>query len=258
MKNQQAFYDSPWIVCPRPQPRARVRLLCFPFGGGAASMYHGWSKPPGGLPADIEVCAVQLPGREQRLGEPLFIRLEPLLAALVPALQPFLDDRPFALFGHSMGATLSFEVSRRLLQQHTLAPAHLFLSARPAPPLSSRLPSRPDLPEADFIEQLRAYEGIPEMVLQDAELRALFLPIIRADFSIIHAYHSTPGEPLDVPITAFGGTEDPSTHRSDLEEWQRHTTHPLRVQMFAGGHFYLRAAQADLLAAIAYDLRNVA
>ena len=242
-----------WVTCPRPNPQARLRLFCFPYAGGAASAFCTWS---GNLPREVEVCSIQLPGREGRLGEALFSRLEPLLEALVPAIQPYLD-RPYAFFGHSMGATIGFELARQLCAQNDPGPLHLFVSG-------SRAPQVPDpdwpihhLPDEEFTEELRRFNGTPKAVLQNAELMQFFLPILRADFTLHGTYVYTTGEPLDCPISAFGGREDGKVSYDDLEAWRELTRGEFTLRIFPGDHFFLRSARPYLLQAVSQDLTSI-
>ncbi len=242
--------SNAWITCPRPNPHARLRLFCFPYAGGAASTFYKWSDD---LPRDVEVCPIQLPGRESRLGESPFTRLEHLLKALISAIRPYLDE-PCAFFGHSMGAMISFELTRRLRAQGVRTPMHLFVSGRRAPWLPNPDPPIHHLPDAEFVEELRRYNGTPEIVLKNTELMQLFLPILRADISLNETYHYVPGEPLDCSISAFGGLEDSKVSRDDLAAWRKQTRGPFTLNTFPGDHFFLRSAQTSLLQIICRDL----
>lgn len=245
--------SSTWITCPRPNPQAQLRLFCFPYAGGAASTFYVWSD---NLPREVEVCPVQLPGRENRLGESLFARMGPLLEALLPAIQPYLD-RPFAFFGHSLGATISFELARKLRTQNGPEPLHLFVSGSRAPQLPDPDPPIHHLPDEEFIAGLRRFNGTPEAVLQHAELMELFLPILRADLALHETYVYTTSEPLDCAVSAFGGLEDEKVSRDDLAAWQEQTRGTFKLRMFPGDHFFLRSARSHLLQAVSQDLMQV-
>src|SRR5579883_2155511 len=143
--------DSPWRVCFKPNPQARLRLFCFPYAGGAASIYRLW---PQLLPETIEVHAIQLPGREGRLLEPTYVRLAPIIDEVTQAIAPLLD-RPFALFGHSLGALLAFELARQLRRLQRPQPIHFFASARRAPQFADPDPPIHRLPDAEFLEEVR-------------------------------------------------------------------------------------------------------
>ena len=194
-----------WVTCPKPNPQASLRLFCFPYAGGKAVSFRAWSS---GLPTTVEVCPVELPGRGSRLMEVPFTQFEPLISALAQALLPYLD-KPFAFFGHSMGALVSFELARLLRQKYGLSPVHLFVSGRGAPQVVP-VPDPPihALPEPAFLEKLRGLNGTPEAVLENAKLMQLLLPMLRADFAVIETYVYVPEPPLNCPITAFSGWQD--------------------------------------------------
>lgn len=241
-----------WVLWPKPNPRARLRLFCFPFGGGGASFYRTWTD---GLPPDVEVCAVQLPGRENRLREPPFTQLSMLVETLARLLEPHLHI-PFAFFGHSMGALIGFELARQLRRQNRIGPIYLFISGRRAPQLPNLDPPKHNLPESEFIEELRHYNGTPELVLQEPELMEIFLPLLRADFSILETYVYKNEDSLSCPITAFGGLQDSKTSYEDLTAWHEQTCREFRLKMFPGDHFYLKGARAQLLREINKDLER--
>lgn len=244
--------QTAWIKRPRPNPQARLRLFCFPYAGGAASLFRTWADH---LPETIEVCAMQFPGREERHREPLFAEVPALIAALLPDFTPWLDC-PFAFFGYSVGALIGFELARQLRQQHHPAPRHLFVAGRRAPQIPDPVPPIHDLPDDRFIAELRSYNGTPEVVLQNAELMALFLPILRADFAMNETYAYTAQPPLDCPISALGGLEDQTVSLDGLKAWKDQTVASFDLQMFPGGHFFLKNAQAQILKTISQRLQQ--
>jgi acyl transferase domain-containing protein/surfactin synthase thioesterase subunit len=239
-----------WITCQKPNPQARFRLFCFPYAGAGASIFRSWSDE---LPPEIEVCPIQLPGRENRLGESAFTRLTPLIQTLVPLLHPYLDI-PFAFFGHSMGALLSFELTREIRRQNWPCPVHLFVSA-------SRAPQIPDfdtplyrLPEAKFTEELRRLNSIPQKVLQDPKLMESFIPTLRSDLAVLETYFYATQEQLNCPISAFGGTQDSKVSLEQLSAWCEQTKSEFTLQMFPGDHFFLHINHQQLLQAIAQKI----
>ncbi len=240
-----------WIVRMRPRSGARCRLLCVPYAGVGPSAYRRWAQD---LPAEIEVGVVQLPGRESRLRESPFIRIEPLIDAAAPALRPYLD-LPFAMFGHSMGALVAFELARRFREEGWGIPTHLFVSGRRAPDLPPRHPAITHLPDDEFVSEIRRrYNGIPDEVLRHPDLLALLLPGLRADLSVIETYAHRSAPPLGCPIAAFGGLADPEATEAELVGWRQHTTGALSVQMFPGGHFFLQSSHEDLMRIVTDEL----
>ncbi len=237
-------FATPWITCPRPNPQAQVRLFCFPYAGGGAWSFRSWANE---LPAAIEVCAVELPGHGARMQEQPLSNVEDLLRSLLPALVPYLD-KPFALFGHSMGGLISFEVARWLRRDYQLSPTHLFISGRRAPQIPSSDRPIHNLPEPQLLEKLRELNGTPDTILQNQELMQLVLPILRADFAVIETYTYHPEPPLSCPITVFGGLQDSTATPESLEAWREQTSQPFIRHMFLGDHFFLHPAQAQLLA----------
>lgn len=232
---------------------AILRLFCFPFAGGGASAYRAWGAR---LPATVEVCAVQLPGRENRIADPPFKHLETLLAATATALLPYLD-KPFVFFGHSMGALISFELTRLLRRRYGLQPLHLLVSGRRAPRLPDPRPSIHDLPDALFKEEIIRLDGTAPEIFAAEELARIFMPLLRADLSICENYVYADEAPLNLPITVFGGTHDTGARPDHLEAWRESTTQDCAVHLFPGGHFYLRAEQDALLEKINSILKRI-
>jgi len=243
-----AAFDS-WISFRKPRPEARLRLFCFPYAGAGALIFRTWSD---GLPADVEVCPVQLPGRGTRLMERPFIRLAPLVEALAQALVQLLD-RPFAFFGHSLGALVSFELARRVRKQYGMDPVRLFVSAGRAPQIPHRGPAIHTLPEEQFVAELRRLNGTPRELLSHVELMEIMLPLLRADFALYETYVYSSEAPLNCPISAFGGLLDHSVNDSDLEAWRAQTSMFFSLRMFPGDHFFLN--QPLLLPVLSQELR---
>jgi len=232
-----------WVTYPKPNPEAKLRLFCFHYAGGAALSFRSWSN---NLPSTVEVCPIELPGRSFRLRETPFTDIEPLIEALAPVVLPNLT-KPFAFFGHSLGALVSFELARLLRKDYNQNPLHLFVSGYRAPQLPDRHPPIRALPDAQFLQELRRYNGTPEAVLENAELMELLLPTLRADFSVVETYSYNPETPLDCPITAFGGLEDWKANALDLEPWREQTNSDFSVEMFPGDHFFIHSAESIVL-----------
>jgi medium-chain acyl-[acyl-carrier-protein] hydrolase len=241
-----------WIIRRKPSPQARLRLFCFPYAGGGVSIFRAWSDT---LPADVEVCPLQFPGRGTRLMEPPFTQLSPLVQALAEALFPLLD-KPFAFFGHSLGALVSFELARRLRRQYAVQPVRLFISADRAPQIPNRDPAIHSLPEGEFLTELRRLKGTPTELLEDEEVMQIMLPVLRTDFAVYETYRYSTEPPLNCPISAFGGLQDHRVNRGDLEAWRDHTGVSFSLTMFPGDHFYLNTTQPALLQVLSQELRG--
>jgi surfactin synthase thioesterase subunit len=248
MTNTSLF--NTWITRPNPSLRAKIRLFCFSHAGGSASSFSSWSTS---LPLEIEVCPVQLPGRENRFREAPFTQLSPLVQTLSQVILPYLN-LPFAFFGHSMGALIGFELARELRRQYRKGPVHLFVSGYRAPHLPDPDPPIHQLPESLFLEELRNLHGTPEQILQNAELMQIMLPFLRADFAVCETYAHIHEYPLDCPISAFGGREDSQLSYDELIAWRDQTSSSFSLRMVPGNHFFLLNAQAHLWQAVLHDL----
>jgi medium-chain acyl-[acyl-carrier-protein] hydrolase len=244
--------QNPWIkywpVAPTGQPA--IRLFCFPYAGGAASFYRDWPRffEPG-----YEIGGIQLPGREQRMGETPYESLQELTAALLAAIVDELKP-PFAFFGHSLGALIAFELTRALRRAGASLPAALFVSSRGAP-VTRTSPPAPRRTDPELLDALqKRYGGIPERVLQDSDLMRLLLPRLRADLSLLDTYSFQPEPPLSLPIAAFGGTEDHAVPPALLQAWEGQTSASFRLEMLPGSHFYLKDSPQPLARAISGTL----
>ncbi len=236
----------PWIVRPRPVAQPAMRLFCLPYAGGAPHVFQGWAVD---LPADAEVCAVCLPGRGRRFSEPAYSRMEPLVEALAAALPPWLD-RPFALFGHSMGALVGFELVRYLRAAGSPQPFHLFVSGAHAPHLDP-LYRFNAMPTPELVAQLRRMGGVESSVLDNKEMLDLMLPVLRADFAVVDTYTYMPEPPVSCPISVFGGSGDWLVPVERLDPWRAHTTGPCQVDVIDGDHFFLSSTgRTQVLAAL--------
>ena len=239
--------ETRWLPSGAPHETAKVRLFCFPFAGGGASTYRTWRKALG---PEIEVCPVQPPGRESRIREDPFRRLEPLVETVAVTLRPWLAW-PFALFGHSMGALIAYELARFLPSLGLPGPLHLFVSG--ATPPHRRAPSQKThaLPDDAFKSALRDLDGTPEAVLAHPELMDLMLPTLRADFEMCETYAPAELERLACPITAFGGSEDAQVSPGDLTAWSALTRAGFEACLLAGDHFFLGPRAGEILERIA-------
>lgn len=246
---ESKYRNTPWLILGKPKRRTRLRLFCFPYAGGGAAIFRQWQE---NIPEGVQICAVQLPGRENRITDPPFTKLAPLVDAIAKALDPYFD-LPFAFFGHSIGAKIAFELARELRRKNGVQPVHLFVSGSRPPHIPEPRPLHL-LSEHEFIKELRRYSGTPEAVMQSRDLMEMYLPILRADFSIDETYIYYEDDPFDCPITAFGGSEDKEANREELDAWRQHTLGPFTLQMFQGDHFFLKSSQSLLLDSISRAL----
>jgi surfactin synthase thioesterase subunit len=231
----------------QPNSTARLRLFCFPSAGGGAAMLHTWLR---GLPPSIQVCPLQLPGRENRWQEPLLNRLSPVTTHLADAIDPLLNV-PFAFFGHSLGALIGFELARELRRRGRRGCVKVLASARIAPQDVIAMAPICELPEPEFLASLQArYNAIPDTILADREMMTVYLPLLRADFEMIEKYVHVPEPPLECPITVFGGMGDPTVTRNQLEEWRHQTSADFRVRMFPGDHFFPKTNREAFVQAV--------
>ncbi|MEM7061611.1 MAG: alpha/beta fold hydrolase [Cyanobacteria bacterium P01_B01_bin.77] len=224
-----------WIVCPQPRANPKVRLLCFAYAGGSAWIFRTWAEQ---LPATIELCAIELPGRGKRMAEPALTTVTAIIETLGPELLPYLN-LPFACFGHSLGALIAFELCRWLRRTVQLAPYHLWVSAAQAPQLPAEKAPMHTLPDAAFINELKHYQGTPDSILNNAEMMSLVLPILRADFTVLETYRYQPGTALGCPITGFWGQQDSIVSQEHVVAWNIHTQN-FSLEAIDGDHFFVQ------------------
>lgn len=231
----------------------RLRLFCLPYAGSGTSIYRGWAAA---ITQAIEVWPVALPGREHRLAESPIDDIRLLAAALGDELGRVLEP-PFALFGHSMGAILAFELARHLRRQGRPGPRCLIVSAHRAPHLPDEQDRIHDKPTSEFLQELRQLNGTSAGVLGDRELVELLLPVLRADFKAAELYRYVEEPPLRCPIVAYGGTSDGMISETQLAAWNAHTDGGFAQRMFEGDHFYIQTKREELIAQLALDLQRV-
>jgi medium-chain acyl-[acyl-carrier-protein] hydrolase len=246
---------TPWLVWPRPNPDARLRLFCFPYAGGSSTIYRHW---PAKLQTDLEIIPIELPGRGSRIKEEPFDRLAPLVKSAAQAILPHLN-KPYAFFGHSMGSLVSFELARYLRRHypHAPAPAHLFVSGRGAPQCDIDRLQVHTLTEPELMREIQRLNGTRSEILADPELMALVLPVLRADFALWDHYVYEDEEPLACPISAYGGLLDRDMTRAQLNAWGEQTSSAFKLSMFPGDHFFIHADERLLLQTLARELSEV-
>jgi surfactin synthase thioesterase subunit len=224
-----------WVRRFSPAAQAGTRLVCFPHAGGSASYFLPVSRA---LAPRVEVLSLQYPGRQDRRHEPCLTSIATLADQATAALLPWLD-RPTAFFGHSMGAVLAFEVTRRL-HAHGVIPTVLFVSGRRAPS-TYRLETTHRGTDAQLAQELRGLDGTEASLLQDDDLLNMILPAVRGDYTAIETYPGTPDGTVDAPVVALIGVDDPKVTGDEAAAWARHTTAGFSLHPFPGGHFYLNS-----------------
>jgi medium-chain acyl-[acyl-carrier-protein] hydrolase len=234
---------NPWIIVPKPQVNAGVRLFCLPYAGGSSTVFRTW---PDALVSHAEVALIQMPGRGSRYRETPLNRLTEVVQLLADAMTDLLDC-PYMLLGHSLGGLISFELIRELRRRGLPEPLHLFVCARPAPHLpNERTPVHNASDDILIQEVQRRYGGIPPAILADAEMLQLFLPTLRADLEVLETYRYVPEAPLNCDITVYGGYQDLAVTYTQLAAWSEHTVSRFSHQMFPGNHFFVQNTPAFL------------
>jgi len=234
---------SDWFIPFKQERNSSVRLFCFHYGGGSASAFREWPKD---IPDFTELIAIQMPGRESRFNEPLLNNVSEVIDQLYMNFDRYLD-KPFIFFGHSIGALIAFEFVRTLRRRINLQPKHLIVSGTKAPQAPLRRKPIHALPDLQFIEELKKYNGIPSAIIEDKELISLFVPTIRSDFSISETYEYYNELPLDCPITALGGLNDHTFNHEDLLKWQEQTTSSFKHHLLPGDHFFIKTSYQEVM-----------
>lgn len=237
---------------PKPQNNPTLRLFCFPYAGAGAAAFRLW---PGHLSENVEVVAVHPPGRAHRLSEPPLTRIEAMVESALNSLTSLMD-RPFAVFGHSLGALVAGEFVRTL-QARGRSVEHLFVSSRRS--LRQTVPQLHQLPDGDFVDAMNErYQGIPVEILAHPDLLALLLPALRADIEALEMFRPPHDRPkIACPTTVYGGEFDRTVSKNDLESWNEETAEPCRIRVFPGNHFYLNTAPEAMLADLSTTLELV-
>jgi len=213
-------------------------------------MFSSWYQ---GMPAGVEVCPIQPPGRENRLGEPPITRISRLVPLLHEALSPLLD-LPFAFFGYSVGSLTAFELARRLRQQGPQPPEWLFVSGHPSPDLPQRRPPVSHLPPPEFWQAMRDHFDMDRVVLENEDLKELLYSPLRADYELVETYVYQEEPPFDFPLSVFGGAKDLETTEAELLAWGKHTTGRFRSRILEGNHLFIKTAREALVRDISQDL----
>lgn len=231
------------VNCDNKNNSPALRLFCFPYAGGSSYSFRSWSNY---FPPTIEIIALEIPGRGIKIKDKPYQNIEPLVNEIALEIVPYLD-KPFAFFGHSMGGLVSFELARLIRRQYNLEPVHLFISGRCAPQINNSKTIINNLPETDFIQELRQLNGTPEAVLNNSELMKILIPILRADFAVLENYVYSPESPFNCPISVFGGLQDREVLLEELEAWRKQTLGSFSLKMLTGDHFFIDSSQSFLL-----------
>ncbi|MFG2129185.1 thioesterase II family protein [Streptomyces sp. NPDC048751] len=243
--------DPRWVLRPEPRDTAALRLLCVPYAGGGTAVFHGWAAR---LPDWIDVWLLRLPGREVRLREEPRTDLLGLAREAAAALAPALHG-PFALFGYSLGALIAFETARALRRAHGLEPSLLTVAARATPEIPQAGHMSHLLSDDEFLDVLdRRFGAVPPQIRRDPEMRALYLPVLRGDITMLETYRYRAERPLRCAITALAGSTDREAREEDMRGWRHHGTAGFTPHTFQGGHFFLQEHRDALLDRLAQDL----
>ena len=231
-----------------------MRLLCFPHAGAGAVFFMSW---PSYLQPWIDVVCPCLPGRDARAGEQPMTEMTPLVRGIADDIEALLDV-PYALYGHSLGSFIAFDLARELARRGRLAPKYLFVSGQRAPSLPYR--QTPIFHQADdaFLASVRQrHNALPKSLIADPAMKAFLVRLLRADFKLVEAYRYEAGAPLGCPIMAFGGLDDPAIGRDQLDPWSRETTGRFQVRLIEGAHFFPQTHPTQALAPIRVELETM-
>ncbi|WDE13824.1 thioesterase II family protein [Thalassomonas haliotis] len=226
---------SKWLVNPLPRPDADLRLICFPYAGGNAATFTPWIKQ---LSTNVELIAIQAPGRASRLFESPHNNMDELIAELLPLI-PTLLDKPTIFYGHSLGSRVAFELMTRLKAQGLPLPVHFIASGSRGPQVKAKENTTYHLADDAFMTELENLNGTPKAVLENKELMELFLPLLRADFEIAETYQYNSKITFDCPLTVLGGEQDIQITREHLQGWQDFFALPADIQILPGDHFFI-------------------
>lgn len=243
---------SQWFEAVVPAEKRALQLFCFPYAGGSAQVFRPWQRH---FSSQVSLWLAHLPGRGSRISEPPFKSLKELVEVLADAIVPMLWEN-YAFWGHSLGALISFELARGLRRRSHALPGALFVSGRNAPQVPPSDPPTFDLPEEDFITELKRLNGTPRELLEDPEALKLFLPTIRADFQTNETYAYKPEDPLTCPIYAYGGLQDEHVPVESLRAWRHQTSREFTARLFPGDHFFILNSTANLVNVLNRDVQK--
>lgn len=237
------MYNNDWFIKFNSNFNSTIRLFCFSYAGGGASTFYTWQKH---LEKNIELIAIQYPGRESRFSEPLVSDLTIITRELAKGFMSYLD-KPYLIFGHSLGALIGFEFIRLIRQLQFTQPKHFIVSGAKAPQMPLRRKHLSQLEDAAFKEELVKYNGVPEHILNNDELINLFMPILRNDFKITEDYVYKNLAPLSCSITALSGLNDATVIKEEVLGWEKQTTKNFQHISYVGDHFFIRNHQIEII-----------
>lgn len=239
-----------WFLRPQNTDVPKLRLFCFPYAGGNAHLFNQWAKF---LPSGIEVCSVSMPGRGSRINETPLREISEAVERLTEKIVE-LDDKPFAFFGHSLGATIAFEITRKLAKSKQKTPIYLFVSGRSAPQTIEKVEKTYHLSDTEFIESVRTLGGTPQELIDNRELMELIVPGLKADFQMVQNYQFNFDSPISCPISAFGGLSDNFVSRENLNAWSELTSAKFSAKFLEGDHFFINRQAQNITKIVAETL----
>jgi len=245
--------ENKWFIYPKPNPKASLRLFCFPYGGSGASAFSSWIKD---VPSEMEICLIQLPGRENRIRESPFSQLLSLVKNLASAFP--VQRIPFAFYGHSMGALISFELTREFRRNNQMSPIHLFFAAHGAPHYSGKIAHiLANGSDFEVIQQLNRVGDVPNWLIENKKLREIFFSILRADMRMLINYTYSPEMPLNCPISVFGGVQDLWVTKEQLLAWKEYTSSSFSLEMLEKNHFFIDLIKPKKLFSLVTQLASL-
>ncbi|RJE91397.1 thioesterase [Paenibacillus sp. 1011MAR3C5] len=232
-----------------------VTLICVPYAGGSAQVYKRWT---GKLHPSLRLVPAELAGRGSRMGQPFYRNAAEAVEDLLPLVrEAALDAAPYAIFGHSMGSLLVYELLHALVEENMPLPVAAFLSGRGAPHCEHEQKlSLHELPDEEFLEEVKGLGGMPAELFQHRELLDLFLPILRADFKLVGEYEPQKRKPLPLKLTILSGKED-STVKGSLNDWELYAAGGCDLAFFEGGHFFVHEQEKEVLTLLNNTLTKI-
>ena len=243
---------SQWFEAVIPVEKRALQLFCFPYAGGSAQVFRHWQQH---FSSDVSLWLAHLPGRDKRFAQPPFKSLKELVEVLADAIVPMLWE-DYAFWGHSMGALISFELARELRRRKHALPGAMFVGGCRAPQVPASAPTTFDLPEEDFIGQLKRLNGTPRELFEDPETLKFFLPTLRADFQTTETYAYQPEDPLACAIYAYGGLQDTDVPVKSLRAWGQQTSRKFEARLFPGDHFFIHSSTPNLIDVLRRDVQE--